>query len=145
MGRRMRRRLLAAVFACSLLAALTSAGCMLLLPIGWDAKRDVTDEAKYWGGYSPGETYRLKADVLLNRTPNRRADGVFTVPAGVAIRIEKFVQHTGHSPSVDVVGTMLDGPQPGRRVQMRTLSLPDRVDGLLYPDPEKMELTVREP
>ena len=93
-------------------------GCAWMLPAFHTRSRDVTNDRKYWGGFRPGEAYRVIADTPVG---HESAAGVFfderspVVPAGTRLRIERFVRHTGYNAGMQVTAAYLDGRRPGGR------------------------------
>jgi hypothetical protein len=116
--------------------------------------RDVTSDPKYWGGYVPGATYRLVADVhywddgtcypASWNTISNGAHGTM-VPPGTRIRLDRIERYYsgvgGHF--LRVVGRFLDGPFAGRDVHLPALSTRLHIydeDKGFRPDPKYLEV-----
>jgi hypothetical protein len=140
--------------------SLTIGGCYPILGMLAEENTDVTEQKKYWGGYKPGEVYRLKQNVFLvhygggyNNYLIPPGEGSYSlpdtedayhakpdayprvdqiVPRMTRLRIESFVWHKSlNTEGLDIYADVLSGQLHGETVEITKLS--KRTDNVTDP------------
>lgn len=138
----MRRSLITA--ACCALGVLNVGGCMLLMPQYCHVRRDVTGDPSKWGGWRPGDVYRLTRPSGAKASDSETLDAA-VLPAGTTFRVTKFVEHSGMGSGIQAFGTFPDGPLAKHEFDLTAMATPAARDDLAGgPDLTKLELVPAE-